>query len=88
MFTFRPAAMQHFHPRKILQSILLLPVALPGFSARGEDFSARYAALGELIVTQLQSAPFPHPRHADKGNFHVLGYAGMTTRITSITFTA
>ena len=65
MFTFWPAAMQHFHPRKILHLTFLLSVALPGFGARAEDFSARYAGLGELIVTQFQSAPFPHPQRAE-----------------------
>ena len=57
--------MRHFHLRKSLQSILLLSVAWLGFTARAEDFSTRYAALGELVVTQFQSAPFPHPQRAE-----------------------
>lgn len=33
--------------------------------ARGADLPQRYAAQGELIFTQLPSAPFPHPKRAD-----------------------
>jgi hypothetical protein len=32
--------------------------------ARGETLPERYAKYGELIVTQLTSAPFPHPKRA------------------------
>jgi hypothetical protein len=31
----------------------------------GENLPQRYAGFGDLIVTQLTSAPFPHPRRAD-----------------------
>ena len=34
-------------------------------AARGESLSERYASYGQLIVTQLASAPFPHPKRAE-----------------------
>ena len=33
--------------------------------AHGENLPQRYADYGELIVTQLTSAPFPHPKRAE-----------------------
>ena len=57
--------MWHLLLRRTLQSFLLLSVVLHGFSARAEDFPSRYTGFGELIVTQFQSAPFPHPQRGD-----------------------
>ena len=46
----------------------MLPLLLLGCAAlasRGETLAERYAAFGELIVTQFASAPFPHPKRAE-----------------------
>jgi hypothetical protein len=43
--------------------LLLLGCAI--WPVCGETLSERYAASGELIVTQLTSAPFPHPKRAE-----------------------
>jgi hypothetical protein len=47
---------------KLLLLPLLFCVAL---TASGADLSERYAAQGELLLVQLPSAPFPHPKRAD-----------------------
>ncbi|MDR3457587.1 MAG: D-alanyl-D-alanine carboxypeptidase/D-alanyl-D-alanine-endopeptidase [Verrucomicrobiae bacterium] len=42
-----------------------IAVMLAQFTGRSEELAARtYAALGTLVVTQLVSAPFPHPARA------------------------
>lgn len=43
--------------------VLLLGCAI--WPALGETLSERYAGSGQLIVTQLTSAPFPHPKRAE-----------------------
>jgi hypothetical protein len=48
-----------------MNRLLLLWVACAAWAARGENLSERYAAQGELILTQLASAPFPHPKRAE-----------------------
>jgi hypothetical protein len=44
---------------------LWLLLACAAASVHGEGLPDRYAAHGELIVTQLNSAPFPHTRRAE-----------------------
>jgi hypothetical protein len=44
---------------------LLLLLGCAALAARGETLPQRYASYGELIVTQLASAPFPHPKRAE-----------------------
>jgi hypothetical protein len=48
-----------------MKKLLLLLVGCAAWSGRGENLSERYASHGELIVTQLTSAPFPHPKRAE-----------------------
>ncbi len=48
-----------------MKTPLLLLFGCALLPAQGETFSERYAASGELIVTQLASAPFPHPNRAE-----------------------
>jgi hypothetical protein len=55
-----------------------LPLFLVGCTAlvsHGETLSQRYANLGELIVTQFVSAPFPHPKRADGHKYQDRLYA-------------
>jgi hypothetical protein len=51
------------HERMNKLPLLLLGCAL--LPVRGETLSERYAGYGELIVTPLASAPFPHPKRAE-----------------------
>jgi len=44
---------------------VLLLLGCATLSARGGTLSDRYAGSGQLIVTQLASAPFPHPKRAE-----------------------
>jgi hypothetical protein len=48
-----------------MKRLLLLLLGCAACSVRGESLPERYASQGELIVTQLTSAPFPHPMRAD-----------------------
>jgi len=42
-----------------------ISILLAALVTRADDFQSRYAALGELIVSQFQSAPFPHTNRAN-----------------------
>ena len=44
--------------------LILLLLGCGTLPVRGETLSERYAGSGQLIVTQLVSAPFPHPKRA------------------------
>jgi len=44
---------------------LLLLLGCAALAAHGETLPERYAGSGELIVTQMASAPFPHPNRAE-----------------------
>jgi hypothetical protein len=44
---------------------LLLWLGCAAICSHGENLPQRYASSGELIVTPLASAPFPHPQRAD-----------------------
>ncbi|PWU09825.1 MAG: hypothetical protein C5B50_26575 [Verrucomicrobia bacterium] len=44
--------------------VLLLATSLAPLT-HAENLAERYAASGELIITQFQTAPFPHPARAD-----------------------
>ena len=44
---------------------LLLCLSSAALCSYGENLPQRYAGCGELIVTQLASAPFPHPQRAE-----------------------
>ena len=48
-----------------MKRLLLLFLGWAALTACGETLSERYASQGELIVTQLASAPFPHPKRAE-----------------------
>jgi len=51
-------------PGKFMKKLLLLLLGCSAWSGRGESLPERYATQGELIVTQLVSAPFPHPKRS------------------------
>ena len=48
-----------------MKMLLLTVGACTALTACGEDLAKRYAAQGELILTHLASAPFPHPKRAE-----------------------
>jgi hypothetical protein len=48
-----------------MNRLLLLWLGCAALAARGENLPERYAGQGELILTQLASAPFPHPKRAE-----------------------
>ena len=52
-----------------MKKFILLLLGCAALPARGETLSQRYAGSGELIVTQLASAPFPHPKRAEGHNY-------------------
>jgi hypothetical protein len=56
------------HWRKIIFTAVLA-LAVPGVRA-AESWRTNYAGLGNLIVTQFASAPFPHPARADGHKYH------------------
>jgi len=51
--------------RELMKKLLLLLFGLRGTAAHGANLPQRYADDGGLIVTQLTSAPFPHPKRAE-----------------------
>src|ERR1035441_6442964 len=51
--------------RELMKMPLLLLIGCAALATRGENLPERYADYGELIVTQLASAPFPHPKRAE-----------------------
>ena len=48
-----------------MKKLLVSWLGCAALLARGETLPQRYADCGELIVTQLASAPFPHPKRAE-----------------------
>ena len=48
-----------------MKELLLLLLGCAASSSRGDSLTERYASQGELIVTQLTSASFPHPKRAE-----------------------
>lgn len=48
-----------------MKRLLLFLLACTAWSGHGQGFPERYSNHGELIVTQLTSAPFPHPKRAE-----------------------
>jgi hypothetical protein len=50
-----------------MKNLLLLLLGCAAWSGRGENLTERYASQGQLIVTQLAAAPFPHPKR-DQGH--------------------
>jgi hypothetical protein len=48
-----------------MKTLLLLLTGCAALPARGENLPQRYAGYGELIITQIASAPFPHPKRAE-----------------------
>jgi hypothetical protein len=53
-----------------MNKLLLLLLGCALLPARGENLPQHYAGYGELIVTQLASAPFPHPKRAEGHKYH------------------
>ena len=49
----------------MIRKLLILGVLVAGVHARGESLPERYANYGERVVTQLTTAPFPHPQRAE-----------------------
>jgi hypothetical protein len=47
-----------------MKTILLPLIGAAALTAQSQTLPERYAPAGELIVTQLVSAPFPHPKRA------------------------
>ena len=52
--------------KRLLALFLLCAAA----HTRGETLPEKYANYGELIVTQLATAPFPHPQRAEGHSYH------------------
>ena len=48
-----------------MKRVLLFLLGCAAWSGHSEGLPERYSSSGELIVTQLNSAPFPHPRRAE-----------------------
>ncbi|HOX59539.1 MAG TPA: hypothetical protein P5205_02105 [Candidatus Paceibacterota bacterium] len=48
-----------------MKRLLLLMAGCAAVAACAENLPGRYASQGTLILTQLDSAPFPHPKRAD-----------------------
>lgn len=61
-----------------MQKLLLLLIGCVALPARGETLPERYADYGELIVTQLASAPFPHPKRAEGHTYQGQLYTAKT----------
>jgi hypothetical protein len=49
----------------VMQKLLLLLIGCAALPARADSLPERYTGYGQLIVTQLASAPFPHPKRAE-----------------------
>jgi hypothetical protein len=49
----------------VMQKPLLLVLGCAALAACAETVPERYASYGELVITQLASAPFPHPKRAE-----------------------
>jgi hypothetical protein len=60
---------------EFMKTLLLLLIGCAAFPARGENLPQRYADYGELIVTQLASAPFPHPKRTEGHTYQGQLYA-------------
>jgi hypothetical protein len=58
-----------------MKTPLLLLIGCAALPARGENLPQRYADFGELIVTHLASAPFPHPKRAEGHTYQGQLYA-------------
>jgi hypothetical protein len=52
-----------------MKKLLLLATSLCALHLSAETLRERYAQYGEVILTQLPSAPFPHPKRADGHKF-------------------
>ncbi len=48
-----------------MKRLLLFSLGCAALAARGANLPERYASQGELILTALASAPFPHPKRAE-----------------------
>ena len=48
-----------------MKKLFVLMLGCATLPVRGETLAERYAGSGQLIVTQLVSAPFPHPKRAE-----------------------
>jgi hypothetical protein len=53
-----------------MKTLSLLFLAVAALAVRAETLPEHYSALGELIMTQFVSAPFPHPQRADGHKYH------------------
>src|SRR5208282_3725691 len=63
------------HAARVLRfSAILLWGALAG-SGRAEIMAERYAVYGQLLVTQMVSAPFPHPKRAEGHDYKGTNYS-------------
>ena len=61
--------------RELMKMPLLLLIGCAALATRGENLPERYADYGELIVTQLATAPFPHPKRAEGHTYQGQLYA-------------
>jgi hypothetical protein len=55
-------------------SLLLAPILSTAIALQAQNPDQRYTQFGELIITQLSSAPFPHPKRADGHKYDNLIY--------------
>ena len=59
-----------------MKKLLLLLVGCAAGSVNGQSLVERYARQGELIVTHLDSTPFPHPKRAEGHTYQGKLYSG------------
>ena len=52
-------------------------MGLTALASAPDDFAARYSSLGELILTNLPSAPFPHPKRSEGHVYHEEKYSAL-----------